>query len=94
MQTILEAIQKFPNEFASTAAARSCTTPSEINKRHHLKLQQAIQTKDWDKVKEVIKDPSYYSGLRGIVYCLSHYSPIEMRAHHAICELMDQNQIA
>lgn len=93
MQNIFEAIKKYPMEFMDSASHRSCTTPSEINRRNHIKLQQAIQTENWEQVKELIKDPSYYSPLRGVVFCLSRSADLTMQDHHTICELMDQNQI-
>lgn len=94
MKSILEAIKKFPNEFMATASARSITTPSEINKRNHIALQQAIFKKDWDSVKEIITEPTYYNALNGVVYCLGHYSSIGMVDQHTICELMDNNNLA
>lgn len=93
MQSILDAIKKYPAHFASTAAHRAGTTPSEINKRKHIELQQAIQTQNWEKVKEIIKDPQYYHALKGVVYCLEQVTGIDGSQWCKICGLMDENKI-
>lgn len=93
MQSIFEAIKKYPMEFMATVSSRAGTTPSEVNRRNHTALQAAIQTQNWEKVKELIQNPAYYAALNGVVYCLENYTGIEIKEWCSICSLMDNNKI-
>lgn len=71
MNSILEAIKLYPQEFIDTLEARANTTPNETNRINHLALQHAIAVKDWQHVGEVILDPWYHKPLEGVVFCLN-----------------------
>lgn len=72
MNTLLEAIQAYPERFMDTLAHRADTTPSSTNFENHLKLMAAMEEQGWVEVVRVISLPEYQKPLQGVVLCLNH----------------------
>ena len=92
-QTILEAIKNNQAHFVSTCLARSKTTPSHVNLVNHLEMAEAINTKNWHKVEDLLISDEYKKPLEGVIYCLSRYSGIDHETQHNIVDLLNNNQI-
>lgn len=71
MKNLLEAIQKYPSIFIYTFQHRGSTTPSTYNRKNHNLLAEKVKEKDWDAVKQLICEKQYWSGLDGVITCLS-----------------------
>ena len=71
MNTLLEAIQAYPERFMDTLSRRADTTPNPINFENHLKLMAAIEEQDWVEVVRVSSLPEYQKPLQGVVLCLN-----------------------
>lgn len=93
MNSIEEAIKKFPVEFQYTISGRAHTTPSEVNRVNHVALNAAISLEKWDNVREILELPEYQAPLHGVVYCLASYSDISKRNWCKICKLLDDGKI-
>lgn len=93
MNTIFEAIQKFPNQFKSTVCCRSKSTPSLTNAKNHNLLSMAIELEDWDSVKVILELDVYRKPLEGVVYCLETYSDIDSEDWLYIVGLFEENKI-
>lgn len=94
MNTILDAIKMYPQQFIDTCYARSQTTPSSTNKTDHLFMVHYIEREMWDFVADILKDPQYHKALKGVVLCLSQYSDIEGELWHEIVKLYEEGKIA
>lgn len=77
MKSILEAIQKHPGAFIATAKARAMTSPSYMNRGYHITLANAIQTEDWNIVREIITNENYRRAFEGVVHCLKMYGGLD-----------------
>lgn len=91
-ETVFEAMQEYPQHFMATAMGRSHTTPSPTNRENHLNLVNAIGTRNWDIVKQIIQKPEYRKPFNGVVVCLGSYSdmPINMLIHINDLEKQDK----
>lgn len=93
MNTILEAIQQYPEQFISTCRARANTTPSEENRTNHLVLSIAVNLEAWDQVEEILNIPSYRKPLEGVVFCLDTYSEIDRHVWSQIVDLFKEGKV-
>lgn len=93
MNTLLEAIQEYPEQFISTCSARANTTPSVKNRVNHYFMEYYIKLGMWEGVTELLKDSSYRKPLEGVVYCLDSYSEIDNNVWHQIVDLFNEGKI-
>lgn len=92
--SILEAIKAQPKHFILTCLARSRTTPNHVNRVNHLEMADAINTKNWKKVTDLLVSDVYRKPLDGVVYCLSYYSDIDSETHRIIVDLFVNNKLS
>lgn len=88
MQSVLEAIQKHPGAFIATAKARAMTSPSYMNRGYHITLANAIQSEDWDIVRELITNPNYQRAFEGVVHCLHLYGGLDQLERDQVLTLV------
>lgn len=91
---VLEAIKAQPKHFILTCLARSKTTPNHTNRVNHLEMADAINTKNWIKVEDLLLSDVYRKPLDGVVYCLSQYSDIDSETHLVIVDLFVDNKLS
>lgn len=89
MERLLEQVKKYPTDFQIAIAARSKTTPSEVNRANHIALYTHIGLEEWDEALAVMSKPEYRRPLEGVVYCLEAYSGMDKQTWHEICNLLD-----
>lgn len=92
MDTLLEAIQAYPDQFISTCRARANTTPNAANETNHLFMAHWIKKEMWDFVADLLIDPFYRSPLEGVVFCLDRYSEIDNTVWHQIVVLLNEEK--
>lgn len=89
MNTALDAIKKFSDEFIYTARSRASTTPCMENKINHTELHVAIKlaliTGKWSDVEEIISRENYKKAFKRLVWCL----PIEFDDKNEVVRLTD-----
>lgn len=93
MNTLLAAIQAYPERFMDTLERRADTTPNPVNFENHLKFLAAIEEQDWGRVVRLISLPEYQKPLQGVVLCLNHFGfyydeEFTPEVHHKIMTLV------
>lgn len=66
MNTLLDAIKLYPQQFINTLNSRARTTPIEINKSNHMLLALNIEAGQWDRVEHILNLPQYLTPHIGI----------------------------
>lgn len=90
--SLFEAVQVFPKQFAATAYGRASTTPSVENRKNHLNFVYAVENGNWEAVKILISHPNYHKPLHGVCVCLETYSDIPQADWIRIVDLYDKGQ--
>lgn len=93
MNTILDAIKLYPQQFINTCYARSQSTPSPINKNNHLFLAQKIKENDWEMVEDRLTRAAYSKPLKGVIFCLERYSDIPNPVWHEIVKIYEEGKL-
>jgi hypothetical protein len=93
MNTILDAIKMYPQQFIDTCYVRSQSTPSPLNKNNHLFLAEKIKENDWGMVEDKLTRAAYSKLLKGVILCLERYSDIDNETWHEIVKLYEEGKL-
>jgi len=93
MNTILDAIKMYPQQFIDTCYVRSQTTHNKDNAFLQLLMIEFIKYERWVGVEGMLSGKTYLKPLEGVIFCLERYSDIDNETWHEIVKLFEEGKL-